>query len=256
MEIKNCITSLKKQVALIIIIAIMINILSPGTVVNAHEKSPLNIQETQNIEQMLVLDESMIELSDMKSANIQSVFSMDLEQGNFTIQVAHENLDIDNLAAHELKDDDNEFISVVIPIIGEGYNQLSNLTIIYDLNLNVLSYQETTLTESINGTFQFTSYIDGQRVRNEITELEFVSNEVFEESLEALRTAFNNPNSRNAACLATVLGIGTFAATALYIMCAGSCASVVLVKVCVACIAGTVALAGTSTAAVVGCFGL
>lgn len=199
------------------------------------------------------------ELSFEESAEVREVFANDFQNGVFEIHTDEESLDLENISILEVEQDGEEkFTSVTVSILEEDYNFLSNVTIVYDSNFDVVTYQESIIKKSEINTFEFVDYVEGQKIRQEVGDVEYVSNE---------ELGFNKDDVLNdgvatqglgaiSICLGAILGVDGVIAYLIAGTCGAACASFVAVPVCVACI-GAIATIGTANiAGIIACFSL
>ncbi|WP_002144582.1 hypothetical protein [Bacillus cereus] len=226
---------------------------------NAQEfKGNFTKEETQVLEKVASLEKVATEVNPSEALNFKNLFTKGLENGDISVSVSKERLDLENIKVLKVPAKGKTFTTVTVPIIGENYNFFSNITVVYDSNNNIENHQETLITKSVNNTFEFTSYADGEKVRHEVSNVEYVSNEQLKKELKDLENTSDNLIQRGTGkivgCLASILGIGSAVGYLIVGACMGSCPAAP--PICAACVAGFASLGGASMAAVVKCFSL
>ncbi|MEK5364510.1 hypothetical protein QNH25_01445 [Bacillus safensis] len=145
--------------------------------------------------------------------------------------------------------------AVTVPINGD-YSLPSNITLFIDEDHTVLQANEMLVTKNDKGNFKVETYVDGSLVKSVDTELSYMSDEeLLAENPPEIQT---QGVKAKAACIASVLGIGSGAAYLIAVGCAGSCAAPtpVTAPICAACIGAYAVLGAGGMGAVVACFKL
>lgn len=146
---------------------------------------------------------------------------------------------------------------VTVPLNGD-YSLPSNITIFFDKDNTVLQTNEMLVTKNESGNFQVDTYLDGSTTKSEDTGIPYMTDEelLAEEPVDSGIQPMSVKSV--AACLGTVLGVGTVIATVVAIACGGSCSvpTPVTAPICAACIGAYAAIGGTSIGGVVACFAL
>lgn len=254
---KSVLNVFKKKLFLLLAVAVTISSTSFGVGASANNSNLQEEQVKQTLERINLLNETTLDLSDEDSEELKTLFLRDLSNDVFDIHTFEENLNFENAKGLEIVVEDGAFKTITVPIVGEEYNMFSNFTVVYDSDNNVVNYQETWVTRSDRNTFEFTSYADGDKVSQNISDVEYVSNEQIQEELDSLEEVSmvqSRGVAKIAACLASVLGVGGTVGYIIAGMCAGSCLAVP--PVCAACVAAYATIGGASIAAVMGCFNL
>jgi len=251
MKKKFMLKNFKKNIAKALVSVISLSSMSLGGMVKADEAN-LSLEQSVVLNTFESLNQTTAELNQQDYVAVTNLFFRDIESGYFNINVLEENLDFEGIKALALDTKEGFFTSVTIPIVGEEYNIFSNITIIYDSNNDVVSYVETVLTKSFNGTFLVTSYENGKLIKEDVTDIDYVTNEEILMELDYFNS-MSNSHSRSAGCLAAVLGIGGATAAVIYTICGLSCTGLA-VPICVACIGAYASIGGASVTAVVKCF--
>lgn len=254
----------KKVVTTALIAAITIG--STG-IVHANSSQSESLKDSKQIsyERMLETCKNSTVLAGDDLASAINLFSNDLSGHKFNVYVSDENLDIKNAKSLDIKDDGDRYTSVSVPIVGEDYSMLSNLTVVYDENNDVITYTESLLTKSDNNTFMLTSFADGEQVNKKDTGLKYMTNQELKKEIKELEEVGSDTEIQSgkasrasagkiAACIAGVTGLGGTAAYAIVAMCAGSCPAVP--PICAACIGAAATLGSAGIAGVVACFNL
>ena len=211
--------NLKKYIASILVIALVLGALPINRLVNAQENEYQSDLETV-LERFEEIEATTEEIDLEEVPALAQVFLSDIENNRFLIQTALSNLDFEEKTV--LEDDESNF-HIVIPIVSPDYNMLSNFHVIYDENFVVMTYAEQHFQESENGFFEIISYLKGVLIAETETEFEFVENEEFESQLQELETALTNPRLRSAGCVVGIIGIGLVVAGLLTAACIPWC---------------------------------
>lgn len=220
-KMNDYIASCKKHIALLLAVALMFGALLPGATANAQEEeyqSDLEIvlERFEDFEEIT----TVIHLEDVPE--LEQAILADFENNRIDVQTELSNL---NFAEKRLLEHDDGHFIITIPILNENYNMLSNLTVIYDGDFDILDYTETHFQESENGFFKVIHYIDGVLVAETETEFEFIDNAEFERQLQEFEALFYNPRARGIwSCLKAVVGISVVIAALVLAVCAVSCA--------------------------------
>ena len=244
----------KKQVIFTIIGGILIGAIPSGLPIHAHAISLDQDSEVENVfehfEQIL---NSTIEI-DMKDVpTLENAFSKDFNNNTFVI---HSDQAALNLQDKTILEDEQGYFHLVVPIVSDDYNMLSNFTVMYDENYSLIGYAETLFFESENGYFKVSNFLNGNFVGETETDIVFIENEEFETQLYEFEELVTNPRARGAiSCTAAVLGIGVVLAGLLVAACLSVCIATVGTG-CAICMGGFVTIGGVAYAAVLRCWGL
>ncbi|RSU09756.1 hypothetical protein CBF27_11775 [Vagococcus acidifermentans] len=65
----------------------------------------------------------------------------------------------------------------MIPLIGQRFSFISNVTLLFDDNYELISYSEALITQTENHKFMITNYLDGKMVEQDITDIDFLNND-------------------------------------------------------------------------------
>lgn len=240
-KMNNYIVSCKKHIALLLAVTLMFGALLPGTTANAQEN------ELEDI--------TVNELTLEASLTVREQFKEDLDNGNFTIHALIDWLSLEDAVVFEILDGDQIFKSMMIPIVDDSFNLLSNLTIHYDVDLGVLSYTETHVLMSNYETFKIVSFSNGVPFAEEITDIEHVTNEEFQQGIDELRMMdemMSNPRTRNVWCVIGQLGLAGIAAATAAAICGVPCK--LKPTACKTCFTVTMGFFGVSAHSINRCF--
>ena len=240
-RIKDFITLSKKHIALGLAVTLTLGVLLPVTTVNAQESHS---------------DDFVInELSHEDSLDAREQMLEDLENDNFIIHASIESLDIENVNVFEIITGETILTQIRIPIVDKDFNLLSNFTVTYDVALGVVSYSETHVVRSEYETFQIFSFSDGLAFWEDITDIEYITNEEFQEGiyeLQRIDEAFNNPMARNVWCVIGQLGLAGIAAATAAAICGVPCK--LKPTACATCFTATMGFFGVSAYNISRCF--
>lgn len=240
--------------------------LTSVSVVNADTKSEdsyLTKNRQKAFEKMEDTAKHSVDLTGQDLENMKSLFNKDLLNNKLDIQVSNDNLDFENIKSLEINNESGTFKAVSVPIVGDKYSMFSALTVVYDSYNNISTYSESLITKSADNKFEITSYLEGEEISKQKTDLEYVSNEKLKEGLENIKDVSKDieaygGQSRGlgtvAACIAGVAGIDSIVAYLIAGTCVASCPAVP--PICAACIAGVCTLGSASIAGVIACFNL
>ncbi|WP_235360759.1 hypothetical protein [Shouchella clausii] len=167
-------------------------------------------------------------------------------------------LDYENANVADINKNNENFTAISIPVVGEEYSLISNLTLIFDSNNEIINYTETLFTKSDNDKFVLTSYNEGELIHDRVTDIDYVSNSELKKELEYIDDEVIQPQGLNevALCLSTVLLIDLTLARMVATACMAACASGVGAPICAACIGGLLAVGAGNITAVTNCFKL
>ncbi|WP_375231567.1 hypothetical protein [Bacillus cereus] len=192
-------------------------------------------------------------IQDIKIAAENSISS-----GKVVLKHSDAQLDFNNAKFLDISQDNKSYKSITIPIVGEQYSFISNLTVIFDLQGEVSNYSETLVTKSENNKFEITSYLDGELGQSQVTNVDYKNNSEVKKSLERINAQGIKADEPQysmgavAACIAAVAGVDIAVAYVIGGTCAASCPAVP--PVCAACIGAVATLGAGSIAGVVACF--
>jgi len=74
---------------------------------------------------------------------------------------------------------------------------LSNLTLVFDSDYNLTTYSETLVTKSDEDKFKFTTYTDGKLVKDEVSDIDYVSDNKIQEELNNIKAQENSGDKQN-----------------------------------------------------------
>jgi len=170
-----------------------------------------------------------------------------------TIDVHHVKIDFGHATYLDFTKDEVDYTAVTIPGDGDKFDFISNLTLVFDQNKNIVNYSETLIRKKDDDTFKYTSYADGERVQHEVKDIGY-DNRLVDKGLEELRNDQPINHKDTTKCIAAVLGVGTAVAALIAYVCAGSCVVPVSAPICAACIGAYAVVGGGSITAMANCF--
>ena|GEM_PF-2878422 len=142
---------------------------------------------------------------------------------------------------------------LILPVISDEYSLLSNIVIGFDEDNNIKYYLESYMTRSNIGTFSVLTLLNGEIIRNEITDVDYIENEEILAEAEFFNSLNYNSRGLNIECLIAFFGFGSAVAGSIALMCKGACVSVI--PVCVACLGAILVVSrGSLTVAVNNCW--
>jgi len=193
-----------------------------------------------------VSDGHNIEENFLNEADLETMTSIIEEKINNGYIVVNSLISLDwtDVRGVELKFEGTTTLIIVIPIVGEGYNNLSNLTLNFTDDSELLHYQELTLSNSTENTFEVTTYINGELTYHRITDIEFFTDGLINDNYVQV-----DPFSVGAvaACIAFILAVDIAIAYLIAGTCSFACSiGIVVPVVCATCISGIVVLAGAN----------
>lgn len=161
----------------------------------------------------------------------------------------------------KIYDQKDTFTSITIPIKGERYSLISNLTLIYDSKNNLVTYTETLLSDK-NNKFRINNYIDGKLLEDKETNITYVDDSEIQKGLDELHNIASKNRcdfsfygvKKTAACIAGVIGVNAGVAYLIAGTCAASCPAVP--PICAACIGAIATMGAGDLASIIACFKL
>lgn len=161
----------------------------------------------------------------------------------------------------KIYDKKDTFTSITIPIKGEWYSLISNLTLVYDSKNNLVTYTETLLSNN-NNKFRITNYINGELVEDKDTNIAYVEDSEIQKGLDELHNIASKNRcdfsfygvKKTAACIAGVIGVNAGVAYLIAGTCAASCPAVP--PICAACIGAIATMGAGDLASIIACFKL
>ena len=156
---------------------------------------------------------------------LEQVLLNDLKSSRLSIITDVSSLDLEEKTV--LQHEDGYFI-IVMSIVDENYNMLSNFSVIYDDSFDIKEYTETHIIESDNGFFKVINYVNGVLIAETETELKFIENNEFESQLQELEDILSNSEMSRASnsqskCVSLVLKIGVVVAALIITACIPIC---------------------------------
>ncbi len=202
---------------------------------------------------------------DVSDENIINEFIFDAKEKVISkeINLAAKDFTLDYYKSKVLKiyEENDTFTSITIPVKGNKYSLISNLTLIYDANNNLVSYTETLLSNN-NNKFKIESYINGSLLEIKDTNVDFVEDSEIQKGLDELHEIAENNTctfnfysvKKTAACIAGVIGVNAGVAYLIAGTCTASCPAVP--PICAACIGAVATIGAGDLASIIACFKL
>lgn len=147
--------------------------------------------------------------------------------------------------------DSNESRALVIPVNNDGYSSFSSLTVLFDDNNQVITYSELIVTKSANNTFSIQIFNDGVEAYNEVTDLEYISNDEMNDWIADVNEEYGGPQpyGLNVPCFVAVSGAGATVSGLIVKLCGAPC--VLAPPACAVCLGGILVIGGGSIIAAV-----
>lgn len=190
--------------------------------------------------------------------NLAKLVQKVIKNDEVDLHISTEALDFKNARYFEVTEKDKVYKTVTLPITGKKYSFMSNLSLVFDSHNEITNYAETFMTKSEDNKFKVQIYMDGQLTKDEVTDVEYISDSELKQGVDELETITQDNQTEGvgavASCIAGIAGVNIGVAYALVAACAGSCPAVP--PICIACI-GAVATVGVGDVkGVVACFNL
>lgn len=196
----------------------------------------------------LASDTSVLENDDLKTLLLNKTRQL-INTGKVRIHINEFSYDYNNSILSEVSS--KEYFSLTIPVVGNTYSVLSNLTIIFDGNFLPVSYSELILTESTKETFNIQIYTDGIKTYSEVTDIEYIRNSEMNKWLDEMQTVYDGvqPYALDLPCFGAVTGAGAAISGLLVKVCGGPCT--LAPPICAVCVGGIIIVGGGSIIAAV-----
>lgn len=255
-----------RMIIVLVIATLVCNILFPLANVSAKDASNLNTNDIyqsstvkNSFKQMNSLASKSTEVTDIRKIESIKDLSKDvISKQELKLNSQTKEMNFEDAKVIEINDKDTRYTSIVIPLIGERYSFISNITLAFDINNKLVSYSEALITKNSNNKFVISNYIDGVLVKKDISEIDYVNNKELKKGLENMKKSVDDGQKRGvgavAGCIAAVAGVNGVVAYLIAGTCIASCPAVV--PICVACISGVAALGAADVGAIVACFNL
>ncbi|ALS01062.1 hypothetical protein ATZ33_06670 [Enterococcus silesiacus] len=213
----------------------------------------------QSFGKMMELANNSSEIKDSeKTEEIKNFVNRDISNENILLNSSNANLDLENATFLNITKNSQNYTSISIPISGEGYSLISNLTVVYGESNELVSFSETLITKSSSDKFIISSYIDGQLIQSNKTNIDYISDNEIQKGLDGLKADAQKIETRGigaiAGCIAAVAGVNGVVAYLIAGTCIASCPAVV--PICVACIGAVATIGAADIGAVIACFNL
>ncbi|EOH94687.1 hypothetical protein [Enterococcus villorum] len=228
-------------------------------VTNAKLISDFTDEELETLEKMSDIMETTKLVSTTENSEIKTRFQSELRNRNIVFHVPESSLDLTSAKVLQVTQNSEDFYMITVPIVGDGYNLFSNLTVTYSCSGKNEGYQETIISQGLNNKTQIETYANGKLMKSNLLNEDFLSNEQIKKDMKNVqKQGALLPQSRGfankVACLVVVLGISKYVATVIAGACVGSCPAIPVI--CAACVGGFVALGTGTMSSVVACFKL
>ncbi|MFI8496723.1 hypothetical protein ACIGC1_28500 [Peribacillus butanolivorans] len=251
---------LKKVASVVMASTLFLGLSVSSTVASTNTQS---VSESASIYQDNDIESTFEKMNDIASntkeikdsQRIQDIKNMSkdaVSNEKVVFNYSNASLDFDNAKFLDISQNNMNYTSITIPIVGDQYNFISNLTLIFDSQNKVMNYSESLITKSEDNKFVITSYIDGELVQSKVTDLDYKSNSELKKGLENIKQA--RGAKKIATCIAAVAGVDIAVAYLIAGTCTVSCPAVP--PICAACIAAVATMGAGSIAGVIACFNL
>ncbi|MET1180508.1 hypothetical protein ABG775_21455 [Peribacillus simplex] len=248
--------NLLKKIALIVIAStILLGLSISSTFASASTYQGNDIKRT--FEKMNDMASDTKEVKD--SQRIQDIKNMSkdaISNEKVVLNNSNAKLDFDNARLLDTTQNNKNYTSITIPVVGDQYNFISNVTLIFDSKNKITNYSESLITKNEDNKFVITSYFDGELFESNVTDLDYKSNSELKEGLKNIQTEGMQTKGfkKIATCIAAVAGVDITVAYLIAGTCAASCPAVP--PICAACIAAVATMGAGTIAGVIACFNL
>lgn len=249
---------LKKFVIVAMTLTLLVSGLLSTPILNANAQS-IDGRGGSEFEQ---LNNNASKSSDMKnSKKIQHLTDLTknaISNKEVDINYSNGDLDFDNATFLEIKENNEDYASVTVPVVGDQYSLISNLTLVFDSKNKIISYSETLITKSNNDKFLVTTYFDGVLIQDEVTDIDYISNSELQKELDYVQDVSSDiiqaKKSFNEVilCISVVALVDLTIARIIAVTCIASCPAVP--PICAACIGAVAVVGGANIAAIMNCF--
>ncbi|WP_293773510.1 hypothetical protein [uncultured Corynebacterium sp.] len=248
-------------VSLIATATLIVGAITPASA----DTTPVNNQETSACSQQLENGKIEDTTSSPEKSNLLRSVKKGIDEGTVSI---NGNKDLLNLEKTKIKTVENEqgkkIDFVVIPYSNDGgYNYLSNVTLGYETTNpeSPVTQSETLFSKSDNNKFKTQVYQNGNLVKDELTDLEYVDGETLQNTQNVPAADPDTPElqgwNAKKTCIASVLGVNATVAGLVATTCVGACtAEPVGFTICAACIGGIAVVGGADITAIPACMKL
>ncbi|WP_157062950.1 hypothetical protein [Actinopolyspora mortivallis] len=182
-----------------------------------------------------------------------------VKNGEVSVQAPQRALSWDQAKVYRVDAEETTSTSVTIPVDGD-YSLVSNLTVLFDENGDIVQYSETLISENKEGNFNITSFTDGVLVNSNDTDQPYMTDEQLQQGANSGAGSSESMTAMGVgstvACVASVLGVSGATGYLIVSACTGACTIPGAgTSVCVACIGAYATVGGASITAVASCFG-
>lgn len=163
---------------------------------------------------------------EVRLSELNEIIKSELINGALNLQVNSEYIDFLN-GTLVINKDSYGITYLVLPIVGNGYSILSNIVIGFDEENSIEYYSETYKTKSEIYTFKVLALFNGNVIRNEVTNIEYIEDEDIIYTIAILNSInMNNIDARalDLACFAVVTGASGGVIASILKLCGTPCA--------------------------------
>lgn len=192
-----------------------------------------------------------------KIQNLTDMSKEAISSKQIVLNYSNADLVFDDARFLEIKENNENYASVTIPIVGEQYSFISNLTLVFDSENEIISYSETLITKSDNDKFIITTYFDGKLFQEDETDIDYISNSELQKELEYIQDLGNDIQPQKSfnevvLCIAIVAAVDLTVARIIAATCIASCPAVP--PICAACIGAVAVVGAANIPAIISCF--
>ncbi|WRP07373.1 hypothetical protein U9J35_04175 [Rossellomorea aquimaris] len=251
------------------VVAMALTLVVPGsyaTISDANAQSNENANATSNIDSVSGKFEQMKDTANKSSEiknskqiqKLKDISNAAISSNQVVVNASNSELVIDNAKFIEIKEEKVKYKTVTIPIVGDQYSFISNLTLIFDSKNSLISYSETLITKNDNNKFVVTSYSNGNLLQKDETDIDYVSNNTLKKELKVMQNSANGivaPQksfSKTVLCISTVALIDLTVARLIAATCVASCPGIP--PICAACIGAVAVVGAGNLGAIMACF--
>ena len=119
-------------------------------VTNAKLISDFTDEELETLEKMSDIMETTKLVSTTENSEIKTRFQSELRNRNIVFHVPESSLDLTSAKVLQVTQNSEDFYMITVPIVGDGYNLFSNLTVTYSCSGKNEGYQETIISQGLN----------------------------------------------------------------------------------------------------------
>lgn len=239
-----------KMIAVVLVLSCLFSVNLTGLQpVFAMEELDINNKNSiliKDFDKISDLAQKTIIINDEKlRETIVNVVKDEIEKLELKISVDFNSLDFKNSNISKVDDIDN-LTAITIPIVDDDFTILSNLTILFNDNMKVISYSELNVFKSKENTFEILILNDGKETYRDVTNIEFIENSEIKSYFSDLEENITNDNismyGLDIPCFVAVSGAGGTISGLILKLCGAPCT--LAPPVCAVCLGGIAVIGG------------